>query len=131
MCIRDRKYTADLVNNLGNLAQRVVALAKSKKVKPKIAVQTDQKAIHFYQNLQFFELSQYLMEKAKILNQQIDHERPWEKPVKSKKLTQFLSKVFSKLWQIADSIEPIMPQKSVQLKEKIEKLKKEPLFERL
>ena len=132
------RYNADLAFGLGNLALRVLNLAKKQKINFKKIVAQEfikakvKKIKSNYQklliNFGFFESLREIWNLIHFCNQYIDKEKPWENKKNSKKV--ILNLIFC-LKEISKMLSPYCPQKSKELQEQIEGKKLEPLFKKI
>lgn len=122
-------YNADLANELGNLITRLTNLAQNDNLeipsKPKISLEK-----HLYQyliNFQFNHALNYIWEKIKKINKQIDNYSPWNKNKKERK--KFLVKSIKELNEIGQLLQPFLP-KTAQtiIKSTLGKIKKAPIL---
>lgn len=102
-------YNSELANKLGNLASRVLALAKNLKV----SIKTMQPL-----EVEFQELSSVAFDLIQALNQEINSLKPWEllKQQKTDELGRHLSRWLEVLEVVAQLLNPIIPTGSSRLK---------------
>jgi len=132
------KYTADLVNGLGNLVLRVLNLAKKQKINlKKIMAQksienkvkkTKDNYQKFLINFGFYEALKEIWNLIHFCNQYVDKEKPWEKRENSKKV--ILNLAFC-IKEISEMLFPFCPQKSKEIQAQIKGKKLEPLFKKI
>lgn len=130
----EKRYKADLSNDLGNLFQRILSMARIYKINwkynasPKIYPEIN-KAI---EELRFSDALNKIWQIITEANQQIDMERPWDL-VKSnpKELTELMKGLLETLSQLANLLEPFMPGTSLKMIDQLKSGNPEPLFPRL
>lgn len=96
-------YDSELANKLGNLASRVLTLAKDFDLKP-----------DFYEerlNVSYKDLRKEAFEKIKSINLQINSIKPWEllRSGRTEKLKEYLSEWVHQLWIVSRLLDPIIP----------------------
>lgn len=143
------RYNADLANGLGNLCQRVAALAENAKLKitndklfrlhresstksGKLQIQNYKAYSKFFSEYRFNECLAWIWEKISKVDRYIDQTKPWTK--KGESLAKLLEKPIREIQEIAYFLKPFLPETA----EKIEKQFKgpkiksgEPLFPRI
>ncbi len=144
----EEKYKADLSNSLGNLVQRTIAMIN------KYQVKTD-RAMRYYSqdeildadeekttklifddnmtDMKFDVVIQEIWGEIRKLNSFIDEKKPWElaKEKNDIELTRVLNVIYWELFEIAEMLEPFMPETAEKIKDQLESLEPEPLFPRL
>lgn len=132
----------ELGNTLGNLLQRTVVMIKkfqnpsdkfkinSKFRNTKYEIRNTSQEIEF---LQFSRALEVVMNYAGELNQYINEKAPWvlAKEDKTDELSEVLNTVHSGLGDIADALEPFMPETSEKMQKQLETLQPEPLFPKI
>lgn len=110
----DNAYNNELANDLGNLVQRLAAMSK----KNNISGQTDfipklsEEYLEKMDSLHFSNAFDYVWEKVQNINKKIDLEKPWElaKNNETEKLNLVLSSLISDLLNVANELEPFLPE---------------------
>jgi len=128
------RYNADLASGLGNLAARVITLAKN--AKPEISdnkLKTEINKTHknykkFLEEFKFNEALIAVWELISWCDRYIERERPWEK-IKEKK--EVLGNLLFALKEIARFLEPFLPETSEKILQQIKTKKTKPLFPRI
>ncbi len=130
-----KRYTNELANGIGNLLQRTLVMINKYGIKPvrsqsKILGDTVIKKI---EALEFMEALDCIRQMTDVANEKIEEGRPWElaKEKKQVELTRLLNEVYKILVDIADNLEPFMPETSERILDQLETLKPEPLFPRI
>lgn len=137
----DEKYNADLANGLGNLVARALTLANKNSVPYKEHYSGDQKIKkiinetkkNYKKAMEEIKLHEALEEVWKLIgfcDEYIDREKPWQLDDK-KKLEQVLSNLLHCISEIANLIEPFLPETSGKIKKQLKSGKSEILFPRL
>jgi methionyl-tRNA synthetase len=107
-------YNADLANGLGNLVARIAKLAQ--KTRPQ-APTTDSKLSPevkgHLDNFRFDLTLEFLWQKIKRLNSQIDENQPWK--LDPENLEIFLSGVIPEIQSLAFNLQPFIPQTAQQI----------------
>lgn len=129
----ERRYKADLANDLGNLVQRVLALANQNKIVWQYRTIT--KPFHqidqAIEDLKFDRALELIWDIITEANQRIDAEKPWElAKTNPKRLTEIISQLLQALSQIAYELEPFMPETAWSITEQLKSLKPYVLFPR-
>jgi methionyl-tRNA synthetase len=129
----DQRYRADLANDLGNLLQRVIVMAKNAQIKWKYAPST-KKYPDFDKAMEELKFHEALALVWKMITEQnvlIDAEKPWvlakTDPARNEKL---LSGMLDVLVDVAGLIEPFMPKTTIKMVEQLQSGQPEPLFPR-
>ena len=129
----DQRYRADLANDLGNLLQRTIVMAKNANVHWKYEPPTKKypefdKAM---EELRFSDALSFVWQIVSEANVRIDAEKPWEltkvDPAKNEKLLQNLLDILS---DIAGLLEPFMPKTTAKMISQLQTGQQEPLFPR-
>ena len=129
----DQRYRADLANDLGNLLQRVIVMAKNYKVHWDYAPST-----HKYpavdeamENLKFSEALNLIWQIIAEANQKIDLEKPWELVKTDQARTEkILQELLNTMVDVAGLLEPFMPETSAKMIEQLQTGQQIPLFPR-
>jgi len=144
----EEKYKADLSNSLGNLVQRTLAMINKYQIKADRAMRyysqdeisdaDEEKTTKLIYDdhmagLKFDVVLQGVWGEIKKLNSFIDEKKPWElaKEKDNAELTRVLNVIYWELFEIAEMLEPFMPETVEKMRSQLEKLKPEPLFPRL
>lgn len=129
----ESRYRADLANDLGNLVQRVIALAAKYKIDWDYLV-TENKYTSIndsIENLKFSEALNSIWMLISEANKQIDLEKPWDlvktNPEKFKLLINGLLQVLA---DISNLIQPFMPETSRKIIDQLKSKDFQPLFPR-
>jgi len=135
------KYNADLANGLGNLVARVLAFApKFPAYGRKVSDKTFQKKItetqkNFIENMEEFKLYEALGEIWKLISfcdGYVEENKPWQLvKTDKKKLEQVLSNLLYCISEIANLVEPFLPETSEKIKGQLKNKKSEILFPRI
>jgi len=124
------RYNADLANDLGNLVQRILSLAKNNQIqtipdKTKTLTEVEKDL----ENLKFKDALDRIWEFVVTANQEIELAEPWKlaktEPVKFAK---FIGEMVVKISLIANSLAPFMPKTSAQILKQIKTQEIEPIF---
>ena len=146
------KYNADLANGLGNLVARVLTLTTKFQI-PKAKSSTFAKASadrqvsnnieekikktkeNYEKSMQEFKLYETLEEIWKLISfcdEYIQENKPWELiKTDEKKTKEVLSNLLCCIFEIANLIEPFLPETSEKIKKQLKSGKSQPLFPRL
>lgn len=129
----DTKYTADLCNGIGNLAQRVLSMINRYGVEVKDSDVPSIPVAELTEQFKFADALEQIISKVGQVNKLIDDEKPWEmvKLGDEAKAASTLNSAHSSLKQIASSLEPYLPETAEKLSSQLKNLKPEPLFPRL
>lgn len=116
-------YNADLANGLGNLVARVAKLAKNDNFQT-----TNQKAPDWWEdgleNYRLNEVLEKIWQEIKDANLFIDKNEPW-KILDKEKLRGVLTESIQRIFNIANELEPFLPQTSAKIKSQFEGKTKE------
>lgn len=125
-------YNSGLANGLGNLASRILTL--SEKYLDNLKIKKSSLPKDFTENLEKFDLqkaTEYIWNKIGELDKRIQETEPF-KIIKTdeKKGKELITENVLKLYEIAEMLNPIMPETNIKLKKLIEENKKPetPLF---
>lgn len=126
-----KRYEADLANDLGNLVNRVINMAKKYEIDWDYSVpqKRNNEIDNLIENLKFSEaLNKIWMIIAKS-NQKIDIEKPWDLAKSDiDKLKVLMNELLATLAEIADLVEPFMPETSVRIIEQLKTRELQQLF---
>jgi len=129
----EKRYRADLANDLGNLIQRVISMAKAYKIKWKYHSVTDHhnKIDRAFENLEFHRALEEIWQIIIEANQKVDIEKPWQlAKTNPEKLNKVMVKLLNTLSEIAYQIEPVLPETSWLMAEQLKAMEAYPLFPR-
>jgi len=142
------RYEKDLGNGLGNLLQRTISMINKYEIKldrksgyfdkgenSESELMPDAELIYdsYLPSLKFDLVLNEIWSGIKGLNAYIDEKKPWAlaKLTHKVELERVLNVVFWQLFEIADLIQPFMPETSEKIKKQLTSLRPEPLFPRL
>lgn len=135
----EKRYKADLQNNLGNLVSRVTNLIE-KNLDGEIPeiVKSPKRAENIEKNIYGFRLHEALAEiweNISWANQYIDHSKLWELPKKDERLfKEVISSLVALLKQVSLELAPFLPQTAQKIDKifSVEKIRKsDPLFPKI
>lgn len=130
----EKRYKADLANDLGNLVQRTIIMANKYQIKwtYKLVGKPFHQIDRAIENLEFHQALEWIWQMITEANQKIDIEKPWalakEDP---KKLNEVISQLLETLSHIAFIIDPFMPETSWSIVEQLKSRKPYVLFPRI
>jgi len=149
----EERYNADLANGLGNLVARVLTLAAKSKVpakgearqgrqSPKSKVRDEiiqKEVVEIHKNykehmgeFKFHEALKEIWELISFCDGYVEENKPWQlAKTDKKKLEQVLSNLLYCISEIANLVEPFLPETSERIKRQLESKKPETLFPRL
>lgn len=129
----EKRYAADLANDLGNLVQRVITMATSYKVSwqyhtiTKSYWQIDQAT----ENLEFSKALDLIWDIVVEANKKVEAEKPWELFKKDpEKLKKVIEQLLDTISQIAYLIDPFLPETSWIIIDQLKTMKPNPIFPR-
>lgn len=129
----EMRYKADLANDLGNLVQRVIAMAERYKIDWGYLM-SDRKYFNINESIENLNFSDALGSIWKLIteaNQQIDMEKPWELAKEnSPKLKLLISSLLQFLADLSNLLEPFMPDTSREIINQLKTKNYQPLFPR-
>jgi methionyl-tRNA synthetase len=129
----EERYRADLANDLGNLLQRTIVMGVKYKiawsyVRPTKRYTEIEKAI---EEQKFSEALNLIWQIIAEANRMIDAQKPWELAKTDQgKLEKLISNLLDTLVDVADLIEPFMPETAAKMIQQLKTSKPEPLFPR-
>lgn len=129
----EKRYKADLANDLGNLVNRVLVMADKFKIHwdYRVSTRSFREINQLIEELKFSESLNHIWGMITEANQQIDMERPWDLEKNDpKKLNALMSGLLMTLAELADLIDPFMPETSRKIVDQLETHRPEPLFPR-
>lgn len=129
----EKRYQADLANDLGNLVQRVITLANQNKIdwKYRVVTKTFYQIDQAIENLEFNKALNFIWDIIMEANKKIDAEKPWTLAKTNKeKLTKIVSELLEAISQIAHQIDPFLPETSWLIIDQLKSMKPNPLFPR-
>ncbi|MDO8486637.1 MAG: methionine--tRNA ligase [Candidatus Staskawiczbacteria bacterium] len=132
----EQRYNGDLAGGIGNLVARTIALdiklnASQTKTTSKInkAINTAKKDYEKYlDDFKFNESLKTIWELIGFCDKYINEEKPWEA---GENANQVISDVLSALTNIADLLNPLLPETSEKIKQLINHKKQEAIFPRV
>jgi methionyl-tRNA synthetase len=127
-----KKYNTDLANDLGNLVQRTLTMAKKYNFDPEHTEAIESKETdQFIEKLSFKQALESIFKIVIAANQYIDKEKPWDLTEDNKKLEEVLTNLFESLKSIARDLSPFMPATAEQIEKQISTLNPKPLFPKI
>jgi len=136
----EARYNSDLAKGLGNLVARVITMAKNFKFQipksnlpvggqnPKFKIQTDKtwrKHKKALDNFRFNEVLIAVWELISFCDKYIEKERPWEK---SKNQKEVISNLLFAISNIAEMLQPFLPETSEKIFRQLKTQKSKPIF---
>ncbi len=129
----DQRYRADLANDLGNLLQRTIVMAKNYKVRWEYEAPTKKypEIDTAMEQLKYSDALNLIWKIISEANVRIDAEKPWDL-VKTdpEKTAKILSNLLDTMSDIAGLIAPFMPETSERMIKQLHTGQQEPLFPR-
>ena len=130
------RYNSDLASGIGNLVSRVITMSVKSNPKSQIPNSKFKKEINktrreYKKALEEFKFNKVLEEIWKLISfcdRYIEKERPWEK---SKNQEQTIKNLLFALMNIAEMLEPFLPETSESILKQIKAKKSKPLFPRI
>jgi len=129
----ERRYQSDLANDLGNLLQRVLSMQKKYQIKWDYTLSSKvyKNVNEAMEDLRFSDALNLIWQLITEANKEIDMERPWElAKTNPSHLNKLISGLLIALSDIANLLEPFMPETSRRMIEELETGRIEPLFPR-
>lgn len=129
----EKRYKSDLANDLGNLLQRVLIMREKYQIKWEYAISDKvyKNINESMESLRFSDALRQIWELINEANKEIDMERPWElAKTNPDHLGKLISGLLSALSDIANLLEPFMPETSRKIIDQLKTGKAEPLFPR-
>lgn len=129
----EKRYQADLANDLGNLVQRVITMAQNYQIswEYKIITKSYYQIDRAIENLNFSKALDLIWEIIIEANRMVDMEKPWElEKNNSQKLPAVIGQLLDSISQIAYQIEPFLSETSWMIIEQLKSLKPYPIFPR-
>lgn len=131
----EERYNADLASGIGNLTARVVTLAKNDnqakitnaKLK-KIISETKKEYDKLLEEFKFNEVLEKVWQLISFCDKYIEEKKPWEK---SEKQELVINDLLFSLENIAQMLEPFLPETSEKILQQIKTKKSQPLFPRI
>ena len=126
-------YNADLANGLGNLAARVAKLCEKVTIDESPSPSLSKGYKDDIDNFRFNEVLENIWSKIRILDQQINANRPW-KITDEEKLKQLLQSYVDKIIFIAFELKPFLPETAEKIENQFKGPKitsQKPLFPRI
>lgn len=134
----DKRYNSELADNLGNLVNRTITMIKKYGIETKneasslkIDISSD------IENLKFKEAVEKVIKELTYANQKIENAKPWEL-FENKEISKIKDLFYNPkdgivpvILAAADALEPIMPNKSKEIKKQLKNLKPNILFEKV
>jgi len=130
----EQRYNSDLAKGLGNLVARVVTLAKNYKLQitnSKLQTEINETEKDYKKALGEFKFNEALVSLWKLIgfcDRYIEKERPWEESGKQKEI---IGDLLFAVNEIAELLEPFLPETSKKILEQLKTRKSKPLFPRI
>lgn len=121
-------YTADLVNGLGNLVQRVLTLANKLELEIELPPTVSRQEI---KDFNFYEIIQSIKHDIAKANKFVSENKPWEFKPGGDQARVVIGHLIAQIHTLAYNIEPFMPEISKNIIKQLESGKPEALFPRL
>ncbi len=117
----EQAYNNELANDLGNLVQRLATLCLKNGIcgLPGEQKVTDLEYLSLMGNFEFSKAFDYVWKKVQDINKEIDTTKPWElaKQGETEKLESVLHHLVEQILEVANLLEPFMPNVAVQILE--------------
>lgn len=129
----EKRYQADLANDLGNLLQRVLTMKNKYQIDwaYKISAKTYHEINAAMEELRFSDALNLIWAMISEANVRIEAERPWElAKTNPQRLAQLIGGLLTSLSDVAGLIEPFMPETSRKIIGQLKTGRPEPLFPR-
>ena len=135
----EQRYNSDLAKGLGNLVARVVTLAKNYKLQitnSKLQTEINETEKDYKKALGEFKFNEALVSLWKLIgfcDRYIEKERPWSfDPAQDKeKYEKVIGNLLFAVNEIAELLEPFLPETSKKILEQLKTRKSKPLFPRI
>ena len=130
----EQRYNSDLAKGLGNLVARVVTLAKNYKLQitnSKLQTEINETEKDYKKALGEFKFNEALVSLWKLIgfcDRYIEKERPWEESGKQKEI---IGDLLFAVNEIAELLEPFLPETSKKILGQLKTRKSKPLFPRI
>ena len=130
----ERRYNADLASGLGNLVARVITLANKIKTtaqNSQVKKETAKTKLKYEKALAGFKFNEALIaiwELISFCDRYIEKEKPWEKSKNSKEV---IGNLLFALKEIANFLQPFLPETSEKILQQLRTKKGKPLFPRM
>lgn len=112
-------YNNELANDLGNLVQRLAALASKNNIPGLIIAenQLDNKYREFMESFEFAKAFDYIWEQVQALNKRIDDEKPWAlaKQGRASEIPVVLNSLIGDLLKAATMLTPFLPETAAKI----------------
>jgi len=134
----EKRYNSDLAGGLGNFVARVVTIADKSEIKSskqiknvKIRAILDKTKKSYKKVLEDLKLNEALVliwDLISFCDKYIEKEKPWQKDQNQKEV---IGNLFLVIKDIAEMIDPFLPETSQKIKKQLKIIKSEPLFPRI